>query len=333
MGLFVYIIILFFALMHTSPLHADPLLPELQATVDYYDSPEWAAEEAALTAKYDDPEFMDRIFNAEKYERQEYFDWYNKKLFGSDGGPVALHAGDLVFCGSAAAGWAIEWKIYSYLNEALVQLYAEHLTADKPYDQKFYAYKQKTLLPKLISIAIGSTLASMGFLNATKSFYFDRWLDDGALPTSLVNTAGSQIRSTLLTIINPQTWFDIPHGLLDSIGLIPEWTKSNSAEFTKLFITNLLTIIWYERSIIQPAWEKFYQTTDFTNAQICAAIFETEKTKQNAIRKAITPPFLAWLKHKGFTSAIIQTGVNGLLTAYGLWNAYAVLNPQIKEQQ
>lgn len=319
--------------MHTSQLHADQLSPELQATVDYYDSPEWASEEAALMAKYDDPAFMDRIFNAEKYEQQEYFDWYNKKLFGAEESPVTLHAGDLIFCGSAAAGWAIEWRGFSYLNNCLVKHYAKHLTADKPYDQNFYAYKQKTLLPKLVGLAITSALISMGFLSATKSFYFDRWLDTGALPTSLVNIAGSQIRSTLLTITNPQTWFDVPHGLLDSIGLIPEWSKSNSAEFTKLFITNLLTIIWYERSIIQPAWQNFYQTTDFTNAQICAAIFETEKTKQAAIRKAITPPFLVWLKHKGLTSAIIQTGMNGLLTAYGLWNAYAMLQPQIKEQQ
>jgi hypothetical protein len=287
----------------------------------------------AIVAQYTDPVFIDSVVHAEEYRKQDYISWYKKPLLEFKHSTIALQNGDLVFAGCVGAGWGVEWFIFKQINSLLIEEYTKQFLLEKRFDEAFYAYKQKNMLQHIIGLCAAWTVISMGFSGFTKKICFDNWIDLADQKTSIVHSLSSPTgRRSLLTLTNPQTWFDVPNSCLEYLGMAPTWQKTTSAEFVKLFAINMATIIWYERSFIRPAWLSFCATslpihfdTELNKDQI-------EATTKLAITNALTLPFSEWLENKIIISGVLHTSINGLLLLWGAGKTYLTIKPTLEGQ-
>ena len=329
--------IIFFIWAFMPTLFAATLSPEVQAVVDHYASPAvynaFITKGESVAQQFTEPAFIDHFVHAEERRKEAYMNWYNTPCFGER--PLApswkpsLQKGDIACVGIAAAGWGLEWLLYTSAHQFFVQAYCQHLQATEP-DTLFYAYKQKKHWATLVALAAMSTVASSAFSYSTKKIYFDSWLDSEHQHRSLVHVLPRSVKQHLLQAINPQTWFDTCNEWFDYFGMLPEWSKTTLVHFSKGLICNIACLIWYERTILAPHWEEECKKI-ITHGGNIKTHFPTTEEQEAFVSQALALPFLPWLKNKYYVTACCNTCVSGVLALTSAYKAYKTLKPMIQE--
>ncbi len=313
----------------------------------------------ALAQKYTEPSFLEPLLDPQKAVREKQKQWNHQQLgtITVPLGPASLSAtiyyADILYGVHGAAAWALEWSLYTALNEAFIADAVEQL--ERGNDVQEYFKQTHFVNKQCATLLLLYVIANYALERAKERFLLSEWQTSPAagsimqwMPAALRQVAGGSIAPhVVVTTIN---------AFFRRLGWMPAWSEYIATDIVKEYGAQILWLRWYYKNIIRPAFVKqcacnaqaiqavqqqltSYATVDTLTLQQKQEINELRASLVTMVRVGVMPPFLSWfgykVAHLGFWLSI-----SNLLIATPAWytlgrfvyQVYQQLTPPVKQE-